>query len=168
MNFEKWIAERVKVSADALRATGTMQPHEHTTLFTTEIVGCRSLKMHVRTLDTRKDYSSLIQFGVVFGDIDFNTYLDDNGNAWCVWTGGAAGYSTDLWCRGKLTESKEMQIRSGSVLQTTIDCEKKTVQFAVDGASFPSIEMDVTDLQSRQLRAALLIHGVTEIEVSGE
>ncbi len=73
-----------------------------------------------------------------------------------------------MWCRGAETETKEMRSRSDSDLQIKIDCEKKTVQFAVDRVSFPPIKMDVTDLQSRQLRAAVFIRGETQIELSGE
>ncbi len=160
--------ERRKVEVIAQRATGTMQSRNHTTLCTTEIVGSRTLKMHVLRLDERlQPYSNLIQFAVVFGETLLYEWLHDNESAWCVSTGGA-GRNSSLYCRGRVTGTKEIRIRSGSILQTTIDYEKKTVQFAVDLESFAPIKMDVTDLQIRQLRAAVLISGEAQIEMSEE
>ncbi len=167
VKFSKWSAEKVEVSADALRATGKMPEYEGTTLFTTEIGGSRTLKVTVLRLDDRQQGYSWIQFGVVFGETDLNGWLHNNENAWCLWP-DVEGCSTSLYCRGKWTETKETQIRGGSVLQTTFDCDNKSIVFAFDGVAFPPIKMDVTDLQSRKLCAAVRIGGETQIEMSGE
>ena len=173
LKFEKWNTEKVEVSTDALQATGTMGPvlSGSTTLFTTSIVDRCTLKINVRRFDERMRNvwgNSGIQFGLVFGDTDVNNSRWLYKNAWCLSTGGDEGNGTSLWCRGKLTETKKRQIRKGSELQMTIDCKKKTVQFAIDQVPFPPIKMDVTDLQIKQLRAAVTIYGESEIEMSEE
>ena len=168
MKFEKWNAEKVKVSAEGKQATGTMRPSDWTTLYTNSIVGRRTLKIHVRTLDKRQMCSSLIQLGVVFSDTDFDTWLWNNENAWCLCTGGAVGFATELRCRGKQSETNEMLIRNGSTLQMKIDSDNKSIEFTVDQVTFPPIKMDITDLQSRQLCPAVRMRGTTQIEVSGE
>jgi len=61
-----------------------------------------------------------------------------------------------------------MQIRSGSVLQMLIDCDNKSIVFAVDRVSLPPIEIHISDLESRRLRAAVAICGQTQLEISDE
>jgi len=168
VKFEKWSPEKVEVTADALQAFGKMQEYEQTTLLTNSIVGRRTLKIHVLQLDERlKSFSSQIQLGVVFGETEFDSWLSHSDNAWCLWTGGAE-WLTYLCCRNTVTESKEMQIRTGSYLQMIIDTDNKTLEFTVDRVPLTAIKMDITDLQIKQLRAALLICGQTQIEMSGE
>ncbi len=175
VKFEKWNSQRVQVSRDAQRATGKMRSNqfEQTTLYSSEMVGSRTIKINVRALDERVHsrmwHSSWIEFGIVFGETGFNTsqWLHDNGNALCVWAGGT-GWSTRFWCRWELSETKKMQIRSGSVLQMLIDCDNKSIVFAVDRVSLPPIEIHISDLESRRLRAAVAICGQTQLEISDE